>query len=88
MAAQSAAITSWRQVRGERLAELKSITQPTLVVNGSNDVMVPTINSFSLSQEIHSPQRTTTQTPGTAHCFNTLICSCRMLACSSMDQND
>ena len=56
MAAQSAAITDWRQVRGERFAELKSITRPTLVVNGSKDVMVPTINSFSLSQHIPNAQ--------------------------------
>jgi pimeloyl-ACP methyl ester carboxylesterase len=56
MAAQRAAIEEWRQVRGERLAELKSITQPTLVVNGSNDVMIPTINSFMLSQHIPNAQ--------------------------------
>jgi pimeloyl-ACP methyl ester carboxylesterase len=56
MSAQSAAITDWRQVRGERFAELRSITRPTLVVNGSKDVMVPTINSFSLSQHIPSAQ--------------------------------
>ena len=52
MAAQIAAFTEWRQVRGERFAELKTITQPTLVVNGSQDVMIPTINSFTLSQHI------------------------------------
>ena len=37
MAAQRAAITEWRQPRGERFAELKAINQPTLVVNGHND---------------------------------------------------
>lgn len=52
MAAQRAAITAWAEVRGERYAELKNIKQPTLVVNGSNDVMVPTINSYILSQHI------------------------------------
>jgi len=56
MAAQSAALEEWRQVRGERFAELKSITQPTLVVNGNNDVMIPTINSFMLSQHIPNAQ--------------------------------
>jgi pimeloyl-ACP methyl ester carboxylesterase len=56
MAAQIAALTEWRHVRGERFAELKSITQPTLVVNGSKDVMVPTINSFTLSQHIPHAQ--------------------------------
>jgi pimeloyl-ACP methyl ester carboxylesterase len=56
MAAQRAAITEWRQPRGERFAELKAITQPTLVVNGHNDIMVPTINSFTLSQKIPDAQ--------------------------------
>jgi pimeloyl-ACP methyl ester carboxylesterase len=56
MAAQRAAITEWRQPRGERFAELKAITQPTLVVNGHDDIMVPTINSFTLSQKIPNAQ--------------------------------
>lgn len=56
MAAQLAAIREWRQVRGERHAELKDIRQPTLVVNGHRDVMVPTINSFALSQHIPNAQ--------------------------------
>jgi pimeloyl-ACP methyl ester carboxylesterase len=56
MAAQRAAITEWRQPRGERFAELKAITRPTLVVNGHNDIMVPTINSFTLSQKIPDAQ--------------------------------
>jgi pimeloyl-ACP methyl ester carboxylesterase len=56
MAAQRAAITEWRQPRSERFAELKAIKQPTLVVNGHNDIMVPTINSFALSQNIPSAQ--------------------------------
>jgi pimeloyl-ACP methyl ester carboxylesterase len=52
MAAQIAALTAWREVRGVRYAELNNIRQPTLVVNGNNDVMVPTINSYILSQNI------------------------------------
>lgn len=52
MTAQITALMDWRQARGERFAELKTIVQPTLVVNGSNDIMVPTINSFTLSQYI------------------------------------
>ena len=52
MTAQITALMDWRQARGERFAELKAITQPTLVVNGSNDIMVPTINSFTLAQHI------------------------------------
>jgi pimeloyl-ACP methyl ester carboxylesterase len=56
MAGQRAAITEWRQPRGERFEELKAITQPTLVVNGHSDIMVPTINSFTLSQKIPNAQ--------------------------------
>ena len=36
--------------------ELKAIRQPTLVVNGSHDIMVPTVNSFTLSQHIPNAQ--------------------------------
>jgi len=54
--AQSAAGKDWREVRGERYADLKRIGQPTLVVNGSNDVMIPTINSFMLAQHIPNAQ--------------------------------
>jgi pimeloyl-ACP methyl ester carboxylesterase len=56
MVAQSAAIAEWRELRGQRFAELASIAAPTLVVNGSNDVMVPTINSFLLSQNLPNAQ--------------------------------
>jgi pimeloyl-ACP methyl ester carboxylesterase len=56
MKAQLAAIQAWRVARGERFAELKNIAEPTLVMNGSNDVMVPTINSFTLSQHIPDAQ--------------------------------
>jgi pimeloyl-ACP methyl ester carboxylesterase len=55
-AAQRAAITEWRQQNGQRFAELKLIRRPTLVVNGSEDIMVPTINSFTLSQHIPDAQ--------------------------------
>jgi pimeloyl-ACP methyl ester carboxylesterase len=43
-------------VRGERFAELASIASPTLVVNGHTDVMIPTINSYWLSQHIPCAQ--------------------------------
>jgi pimeloyl-ACP methyl ester carboxylesterase len=49
--AQYAAILEWRQIKGERFAELKAIKQPTLIVNGANDIMVPTINSWIMSQQ-------------------------------------
>jgi pimeloyl-ACP methyl ester carboxylesterase len=52
MKAQIAALLEWREPRGERYAELKSITQPTLVVNGIHDIMCPTINSYVLAEHI------------------------------------
>ena len=54
--AQVSAIGDWRAPRGERYAYLKEIKQPTLVVNGHNDIMVPTINSFTLQQHIPNAQ--------------------------------
>ena len=54
--AQYAAILEWRQIKGERFVELRAIKQPTLVVNGSNDIMVPTINSWIMSQHITNAQ--------------------------------
>jgi pimeloyl-ACP methyl ester carboxylesterase len=54
--AQYAAILEWRQIRGERFAELKAIKQPTLIANGARDIMVPTINSWTMSQQIPRAQ--------------------------------
>jgi pimeloyl-ACP methyl ester carboxylesterase len=54
--AQYEAIIEWRQIKGERFAELATIKQPTLVVNGSNDIMVPTINSWIMLQHIPNAQ--------------------------------
>lgn len=56
MKAQRAAINAWREVRGERYSELKDITQPTLVVNGNHDIMIPTINAYTLSQGLPKAQ--------------------------------
>ncbi|MDM0064818.1 alpha/beta hydrolase [Variovorax sp. J22G21] len=50
--AQFAAITQWGRIPKERYAELKKITQRTLVVNGGQDIMVPTVNSFILQQQL------------------------------------
>jgi pimeloyl-ACP methyl ester carboxylesterase len=56
MKAQQAALMNWAQPRGERYADLKTIKQPSLVVNGNDDIMVPTINAFTLSQHIPNAQ--------------------------------
>jgi 2-hydroxychromene-2-carboxylate isomerase len=63
-------------VQGERFAELKSITQPTLVVNGNSDIMIPTVNSYTLSQ--HIPIR------GTRRIFSIPACFSHMHVCSWM----
>jgi pimeloyl-ACP methyl ester carboxylesterase len=51
-AAQLAALKAWGQVTGERYASLKNIPHRTLVVNGHDDIMVPTVNSFILQQKL------------------------------------
>jgi pimeloyl-ACP methyl ester carboxylesterase len=56
MKAQREAIVEWSQGKGERYAELKSISQPTLVVHGHHDIMQPTINAYTLAQLIPSAQ--------------------------------
>jgi hypothetical protein len=55
-AAQRAAIVAWSAVGQERYAELDNIKQPTLVVNGNDDIMIPTISSYNLSQKIPRAQ--------------------------------
>lgn len=37
-------------------AHLKEISQPTLILNGANDVMIPTINSWHMAQNIPNAQ--------------------------------
>jgi pimeloyl-ACP methyl ester carboxylesterase len=50
--AQVAAFREWEQVSGERFSDLKNIRQPTLVVNGIHDEMIPVSNSYSLSANL------------------------------------
>ena len=53
MAAQGNAIAAWGVVpQKDRYLPIQRIKQPVLVVNGANDIMVPTINSFILQQNI------------------------------------
>jgi pimeloyl-ACP methyl ester carboxylesterase len=47
--AQIAAFRDWEQFTGERFADLKEIGQPTLVINGIHDEMIPVRNSYWLS---------------------------------------
>jgi pimeloyl-ACP methyl ester carboxylesterase len=50
--AQVAAIVAWSLGKGSAFPRLGEIKQPVLVANGNNDVMVPTINSFTMAQKI------------------------------------
>src|SRR5258708_215041 len=54
--AQAAALQKWGAPAKDPYAYLKKITQPTLVVNGSNDVIVYTVNSFILQQNLPNAQ--------------------------------
>jgi pimeloyl-ACP methyl ester carboxylesterase len=54
--AQLAAMAAWAKSGGEDHAELKKITQPALVTNGNNDIMIPTVNSFTLSAHLPNAQ--------------------------------
>jgi pimeloyl-ACP methyl ester carboxylesterase len=49
--AQVAALVAWSQGKGSAFPRLGEIEQPVLVANGSNDLMVPTINSFTMAQK-------------------------------------
>jgi len=64
MKAQIASFLDWLHIRGERFAELEGNSQTTLVVNGSNDVMIPTVNAFTLQQLISNAQRLALPIPG------------------------
>lgn len=48
--AQSEAISDWGIPDMSKLARLAGITQPTLVANGDNDLVVPTENTYLLGQ--------------------------------------
>jgi fermentation-respiration switch protein FrsA (DUF1100 family) len=48
------------------------IAQPVLVVNGKNNMMVPTINSYALFQQLPNARLTLYRTPVTARCSSTL----------------
>jgi pimeloyl-ACP methyl ester carboxylesterase len=66
MAAQAAGIGSWGRIPDkDRYANLKTIQQPTLVVNGKHDLLVPTINSYILQQ--HLPNATLIIYPDSGH---------------------
>jgi pimeloyl-ACP methyl ester carboxylesterase len=63
--AQRAAIGKWGAKRDNAWDYLKEIKQPTLVVNGGNDVIIYTVNSFILQQ--HLPNAKLILYPDSAH---------------------
>ena len=63
--AQIAAIEEWSKPIGERLAYMKDITLPVLVVNGTRDIIYYTSNSFLLVQ--HLPNAQSIIYPDSAH---------------------
>ena len=54
--AQVEAMDKWDVQREGSYDYLKTIKQPTLVVNGSNDVIMPTVNSFIMQQNMPNAQ--------------------------------
>jgi pimeloyl-ACP methyl ester carboxylesterase len=54
--AQRAALEEWSKPRSERFGELNGIAQATLAINGNHDIMMPTVNSYILSQRIPRAQ--------------------------------
>ena len=50
--AQMAAFREWESVTGERFGALTTIPQPTLVVNGVHDEMIPVRNSYWLGENL------------------------------------
>ena len=54
--AQVEAMQKWGVQQKGSYDYLKTIKQPTLVVNGSNDVIMPTVNSFIMEQHIPDAQ--------------------------------
>jgi pimeloyl-ACP methyl ester carboxylesterase len=65
--AQAAAIIEWGIRDVAKLARLANIQAPTLVANGDNDIMVPTVNSYLLAG--HLPNAKLSIYPDANHGF-------------------
>jgi pimeloyl-ACP methyl ester carboxylesterase len=64
-AAQVAAFREWEHVTGDRFADLANVRQPTLVVNGVHDEMIPIRNSYWLAE--HLPDAVLLVYPDSGH---------------------
>jgi pimeloyl-ACP methyl ester carboxylesterase len=69
-AAQIAAFREWEQPTAACFADLKSIQQPTLVVNGIHDDTIPIANSYRLIETFRTLSFSSIRTPGTGLCFS------------------
>jgi pimeloyl-ACP methyl ester carboxylesterase len=49
-------LEEWGAPRSEPYAYLKNIKQPVLIINGSNDVIIYTVNSFILQRNLPNAQ--------------------------------
>ena len=65
IAAHRAAARGWASAPADDFGYLARITQPALVVNGSDDVVIPTINSYYLYQ--HLPDAELMLLPDSGH---------------------
>ena len=65
-----AAFREWEQPTATRFADLKGIQQPTLVVNGIHDEMIPVSNSYRLIENLPNAVLSCIRTPDTDPCFS------------------
>lgn len=65
--AQAAAIVEWGIRDYSKLSRLENIVQPTLVANGDDDILVPTVNSYLLAG--HLPNARLLIYPDAGHGF-------------------
>ena len=65
IAAYRAAARGWASAPADNFGYLDGIAQPALVVNGSNDIVIPTINSYHLYQ--HLPDAELMLLPDSGH---------------------
>jgi len=54
--AQLQAILDWAKPAADSLERLTKISQPVFIVNGNNDILVPTINSYTMAQHMPNAQ--------------------------------
>ena len=62
---QLKAMAVWENSKGAGFSDLYRITQPVLVLNGNNDILIPTANSFTLNA--HLPNAALAIYPDSGH---------------------